>query len=104
LDRYYESLLSVDRGSVQEAVNRMAPQPAQNLDWFIERFCEAEFLRDYAEDRTLLWRLNQVLRRVGLPVLPEEFTTTIAAARESVTPEADRLIVGFYQAVPDRKS
>ena len=41
-----------------------------DLATFIELFERERFLADYAEDGSLRMRLNQVMRRVGLPLLP----------------------------------
>ena len=84
LDRYYEALSSVDAGFVEEAVNRMAPKRAVRLAVFLPLFVRERFLCDYAEDGKLCYRLNQVMRRVRLPPLPERLKEFLPAARRDV--------------------
>lgn len=71
LDRYYDALASIDSTSLQEKVNSMATRTSDRLGWFIRKFHEERFLEDYRSDEGLLFRLNQVMKRVKLPALPE---------------------------------
>jgi hypothetical protein len=84
LTAYYEALEGVDAVLLAELVNRMAPRPAQRLAWLIPRFTAERFLWDYAEDGKLCYRLNQVMRRVGLNELPGEFAALLPSARRLV--------------------
>jgi hypothetical protein len=70
LHAYYAALEAVDPLVVQQAVSRMARQPTERLAPFIPLFIRERFLWDYLEPDRLLWRLNQVLRRVKLSPLP----------------------------------
>lgn len=85
LDRYYHALGQVDPAVVATAVGRMAECDATSLAGIIERFVELRFLYDYADDDRLTFRLNQVMRRVGLPELPAAFTEVLPEARVLVT-------------------
>ena len=49
----------------------MAARPAVRLAGMIPLFARERFLSDYADDAKLCYRLNQVMRRVRLPALPE---------------------------------
>ena len=98
LERYYSALKSIDPAVVANAVNRMARQPAQRLGWFIDQFCELRFLWDYADDERLLFRLNQVMRRVRLETLPKDFIVVLSAARELIAAEASRLTDRLHNA------
>jgi hypothetical protein len=97
LAAYYEAFSLVDAELVAELVNRMAPRPAERLARFIPLFTAERFLWDYADDGKLCYRLNQVLRRVGLGELPGEFAELLPTARrlvndrqhELLTPDAD---------------
>lgn len=84
LDAYYQALAEVDPARVQQAVNRMATKETDRFPVFLPRFLAERFLYDYAEDGKLLTRLNHVLRRVGLPLLPPEFAELFAPMRVSV--------------------
>jgi hypothetical protein len=92
LDAYYDALAAVDRHAVQEGVGRIAPRQPERLAWFIERFLAERFLSDYADDGKLLVRLNQVMRRVRLPPLPEAFLAILPAARQRVAERREELI------------
>lgn len=84
LDAYYEALAAVDAELVAEAVFRMTGKPAKRLVELVPRFCAERFLSDYAQDAKLCFRLNQVLRRVKLPPLPEDFAEILPDARREV--------------------
>lgn len=72
LARYYKSLASLDADSLQEKINGMATQTSDKLSWFVQKFHEERFLEDYCSDEGLFFRLNQVMKRVKLEVLPKE--------------------------------
>jgi hypothetical protein len=84
LDAYYAAVASVEPQSIEQAVNQFAPRSTDRLAGFIERFLAERFLSDYADDGRLLVRLNQVMRRAGLPQLPEAFCELLPAARKQV--------------------
>jgi hypothetical protein len=84
LDAYYQVMDSLDATAVSEGVNRMATRPTDLLEPFIPLFSRERFLYDYADDGKLLGRLNRVLRRVGLPELPETFLGFLPCARQRV--------------------
>lgn len=84
LERYYSAIEAVDPSLVQQAVSRMAPRPADRLAEFLPLFANERFLHDYGDDAKLMRRLNQVMRRVGLPQLEENFARIFPAARAQV--------------------
>jgi hypothetical protein len=92
LDAYYDALGQLDRRIVVDAVNRMATHQSGRLDEFIEKFCTIRFLYDYLHDEKLLWRLNHVMQRVGLPHLPSEFAAILPQARRDVQRRRDELL------------
>jgi len=94
LDRYYAALDQLDPLAVQSAVNQIAAVPTDRLVWFIERFCQERFLWDYADDVKLLFRLNQVMRRVRLSPLPDLLQTVLPAARQLVSARSTELLGG----------
>ena len=87
IEAYYAALASVDVGVVEEAVNRMATARTERLSIFIPVFTRERFLCDYGDDVSLLRRLNQVMRRVGLEPLPERLLDWLPDVRREV---ADR--------------
>jgi hypothetical protein len=84
LETYYEALRSVDPQLVGRVVNQLATRPCDLWPAFLSRFCAEPFLYDYLEDAKLLARLNHVMRRVQLPMLPGEFLAILPAARLAV--------------------
>ncbi len=84
LDRYYQAIDQVDPVVVTRAVEAIATDSVASLAMLIPRFSTERFLYDYADDERLLFRLNNVMRRVRLPSLPEEITSLFPEARRSV--------------------
>ena len=92
LEIYYGALERADPRRVQQAVNRFLPAPTDRLAPCLERFLEHRFLGDYVDDERLLFRLGQVLRRVGLPDLPDDFKSLVPACRERVRGSVGELL------------
>jgi len=101
--RYYAAIASVSPEKVDSVVSMVAqsgsakskPNGLVNsigLAGVISRFGKSAFLYDYAKDDTLLARLNQVMLRAGLPLLPIELTSWLAAARAVVDVRCDALL------------
>lgn len=84
LDAYYQALTAVEPDLVQSTVNRMALRPTDRLGPLLPRFLSERFLYDYTDDGKLLHRLNQVMRRVNLPPLPESLLGFFPEARQAV--------------------
>ena len=96
-DRYYAALAAVDVRKVARTVSLLIAGDAVQLEHIITRFVELEFLYDYSYDELLLYRLNQVMRRVRLPELAPDFVDIfpdarrlIADARGALLPEPAR--------------
>ena len=93
LEEYYQALATVDVGAVQDAVNRMARGgTTRDLAEMIVQFCERRFLADYVVPSRLLYRLNQVLRRIKLAPLPDDVLEVIRWGRELIEPRVDELL------------
>jgi len=84
-DHYYAALQRVSASLVQQTVNQIASRPTDQLQRLIPRFIAERFLYDYLDDSRLLVRLNQVMRRVGLPQLPSTLVPWLATARRRVS-------------------
>lgn len=91
LQRYYQLLAELDLDLVQISADRVLKRPASLLSWLIPRFLEERFLGDYSTDSGLLYRLGGVMRRVGLPPLPD-LTGWLSTARRRVYQQADQLL------------
>jgi hypothetical protein len=92
IEAYYAAMDGLDGEAVAAAVAMIAPRPAENLGTFIGLFSRERFLFDYADDGKLLFRLNQVMRRVGLPLLPPPLAQTLADLRPLVRDRAAELL------------
>jgi hypothetical protein len=92
LDEYYAVLGGIDAAAVQEVVNRSSRRSTDRLVHFIRLFIAERFLYDYLESERLLYRLNQVLRRVTLQPLPETVIGVLDAGRELVREHVDALL------------
>ena len=74
------------------AVNRMSPTQTERIAPLIPLFRREQFLRDYLDTKRLLYRLNQVMRRIKLKPLPDEVEETLVAGREVVRQHAHELL------------
>ena len=92
LDAYYAALETVEGQIVEEAVNAMARYATDRLALFVPLFSRERFLEDYGDSSRLLFRLNQVLRRVKLNPLPGEVATVLETARKHVEQNAEALL------------
>lgn len=92
LEDYYQAFDQVDPQAVETAVRQISGRAVRNLADFIPLFSRERFLSDYSDDAKLLFRLNQVMRRVGLPVLPASFVRVLSEARELVTQRRGELL------------
>lgn len=95
LTEYYRILGGIDPGRIEAAVNRMSPRPTQRLALFIDLFYRERILWNYREDDKLLWRLNQIMRRVRLAPLGDGFAEVLPAARKLVGERKDALLEGI---------
>ncbi|HMO12728.1 MAG TPA: hypothetical protein PKD64_15940 [Pirellulaceae bacterium] len=98
LDRYYHVIGQVDPMAVQQCVNQIASQPTVNLAGFFPKFLQEAYLYDYFEDSGVLYRVNRILRGVGLNPLPEFAVDWIAQARDAVNSSSDLLLAPVLQA------
>lgn len=92
LERYYDNLKSIDAEKAQAAANAICRKPVEKLTVLLPRFIQERFLDDYYDDELLRMRLNGVMRRIGLPMLPETVTHWLATARTRVRYHADELL------------
>lgn len=92
LRTYYQAMQHVAADEIQNVVNLLARFQTDRLSGFIDQFRRVQFLFDYLDDRSLLARLNQVLRRVKLPGISEETLPVLAEARRLVRIHADELL------------
>jgi hypothetical protein len=92
LDNYYTALDQVDPATVQAAINHLATRTTDRLGMLIPRFNRERFLTDYGQDSSLLMRLNHVMRRVNLPLLPDDVAELFPVMRRQVRERRDELL------------
>lgn len=92
LEGYYDALRSIDAGRIAETVTQMSGRRADGLAYLIPRFISERFLCDYGQDEKLLLRINQVMRRVRLDPLSDQFLKVLPDARQSVRDRRNELL------------
>ncbi|MBI3864331.1 MAG: hypothetical protein HY290_20800, partial [Planctomycetia bacterium] len=95
LPRYYEACAKLDAEIIEDAVNRMARNTTDRLRMFIPLFVREQFLFDYGNPQRLLWRLNQIMRRVKLNPLPARFEEALGESRIIVERHVAGLLPGW---------
>ncbi len=103
LDQYYQALQQVDEQIVEEAVRQISARPTVRLAPMILEFRRLRILWDYLDDRKLLGRLNQVMRRVGLAELPPALLDLLPSAREQVAAKIQLLLADIPTEPPFEK-
>lgn len=91
-DAYYRALSQLSPQLIESTVNRIAVQSTDRLAALLPRFIDERFLYDYGENDTLLFRMNQVMRRVGLPSLPDALLPWLDSARRRVADRRGELL------------
>jgi hypothetical protein len=91
-DRYYAALARVSGQKVQQVVNAIAKAPTDRLEGWISRFLQVQFIYDYLDDSRLLYRMEQVMARVGLPPLGDHLVQWLPSARQTIADRCDELL------------
>jgi hypothetical protein len=91
LDRYYQLLDQLNVHRVQSSANRILRTAEDRLVTLIHRFAQERFLADYVTDSGLQYRVAGVMRRVGLPPLPD-LAAWLSSARQRVYQSTDQLL------------
>ncbi len=95
LDHYYDQMSQVDPHHVQRCVNALGPRKTDQLAWFVDIFHKERFLEDYLNFDRLLFRLNQVMKRVRLQPLPLETIQVLEQSYELVEASATDLLIEY---------
>ena len=108
LDGYYAALTALDPAAAEQAISRLATRgpraaraeaPLSSLSTLIPRFIAERFLYDYLDDKSLLMRLNHVMRRVGLPLVPESLVDLLPSMRRQVRERKQELLTPWTAAI-----
>jgi hypothetical protein len=91
-ERYYDSLKEIPPQTIQRCVNTITGKPTEGLVDVLSRYVESQFLYDYLDHQRLLFRLNQVMKRVTLAPLPDELIDWLPSAEKLVESRRQRLL------------
>ncbi len=89
---YYRVIDGLNVDIVGRTIESVLQRPIEKLPMIIRRFAVERFLYDYLDDVRMLRRLNQVMKRVGLPQLPTETTRWLRESRSRVNRHADAML------------
>ncbi|QDT33775.1 hypothetical protein [Thalassoglobus polymorphus] len=92
LEAFYKLLNEIDLARLQGVVSSLATKEVTKLSWMVEMFIRERFLEDYLDDERLLFRLNQVMKRIQLEPLPDVCLKTLEVARDVVRAEVGSLL------------
>jgi hypothetical protein len=92
LEQYYDVLREVDLQKVQGVVSSLATKEVTELARLIELFTKERFFEDYLGNEGLLFRLNQVMKRIKLEPLPESTLRTLEFGRSVVRANVHELL------------
>ncbi len=92
IHQYYENFREIDAKRVADVVSALATKPADDLARLLPLFVKERFLFDYLDNDRLRWRLNQVMKRVSLPPLPESVVDVFDEGRQLVSLQLDQLV------------
>lgn len=91
-ERYYRSLKEIPPKTIQRCVNTITGKPTEGLVDVLARYVESQFLYDYLDHQRLLFRLNQVMKRVTLAPLPDDLIDWLPKAEKLVESSRQRLL------------
>lgn len=90
--RYYEMVAEIDHVELQRCVNVITGKPTDKIVNVLGRFVDSKFLYDYLDHETLLLRLNQVMKRVGLKALPPELLNWFPRVEQQIRARRDMML------------
>ena len=91
-DRYYALLATLDADAMVPLCAPLATQHPAELSVLVRRFLDARFVADYADDRKLARRLDQVFRRTRQPLLADVLPAAMPPIRAAVARRVDDLL------------
>jgi len=92
MENMYGWIAELDANKVQDCINRFASKPTTKLVGEIERFQSERYLFDYQQDTGVRYRMNKVLGRLKLELMPEDSVAWIGDKRKQVYAKAPLLL------------
>ncbi len=103
LERYYQILADLNFDWIEQGVNKVATNPTDRLAPLVPRFLNERFLQDYLDLDKMLFRLNQVMRRVKLPMLPARIVEVLESSSQLIEQRHTELLPVSVLNVISRK-
>ena len=92
MEQMYGWIAELDAEKVQDCINHFASKPTLELAGEIERFQSERYLFDYQKDEGVHYRMNNVLGRLNLDLMPEESIPWLGKKRQHVFKHAEALL------------
>jgi hypothetical protein len=92
ISKYYRVVDQLDSSVIAATIEKITKRSLEKLPTLIRRFAVERFLYDYLDDQRLLRRMNQVMRRVSLPQLPEKTRHWLYDIRSRIYAQANQLL------------
>jgi len=92
MEQMYGWISELDPEKVQDCINHFASQPTTQLAGEIERFQSERYLFDYQNDKGVRYRMNNVLGRLNLELMPEQSIAWLGEKRQQVYQHAALLL------------
>ena len=92
MEQMYDWIAELDADKVQDCINRFASKPTTKLAGEIDRFQSERYLFDYLQDTGIRYRMNKVLGRLKLELMPEESVAWLGEKRKQVYRHAEKLL------------
>jgi hypothetical protein len=99
MEAMYVWLAKLDAEKIQSSINQFATKPTDKLAAEIGRFLKVRYLFDYLKDGGVRYRMNKVLGRLQLDLMPEESIKWIGKKRELIYASAPALLKGHAKLV-----
>jgi hypothetical protein len=84
-------LMGLDPNMFQAATDSVLRRPEPRASGFLQGYIRERFIADYVDDSRLTYRLSRIMRRVGLPDLPD-ISQWLSRTRRLVYQHADELL------------
>ena len=92
MEQMYDWVAKLDTEKVQDCINHFASQPTTKLAGEIERFQSERYLFDYQNEEGVRYRMNNVLGRLNLELMPEQSIAWLGEKRQQVYQHAELLL------------
>ena len=103
MESMYVWLAKLDAEKIQQSINQFATKPTDKLAPEIGRFLKVRYLFDYLKDEGVRYRMNKVLGRLKLDLMPKESIDWIGKKRQLIYEQAPELLREHEKLKPKTK-